>query len=245
MSSTVLQTVMSSMKLTYHFAYILLLFGSIFPRSWGITNSPTTQPSSSTYFSQSAGLIYKMYDGYHEDFTPYSTTGVARNGYNGVSSGTSIDLGNLAVATSNNVIGHPNDNNGLQTFSIEWLGYFYTLGGSGTYTFSMSSDDGSYLWLGISALDGYTTSNVLVNNGAQHTAAAVSTSISLTANTYYPIRILYGQNPGYLEMTLIFSIPSGARYSNGNGYYFTRNYAGTEFINIQHRIEFITIIRLN
>jgi len=98
----------------------------------------------------------------------------------------------------------PNDYNGTDTTinepgllnntSIEYKGYFlasYT----GTHTFYLNSDDGSYLWVGLTALSGYTTANALINNGGLHALSEVSATISLVAGTYYPFRIQFGNGP--------------------------------------------------
>jgi hypothetical protein len=98
----------------------------------------------------------------------------------------------------------PNDYNGTDTTisepsllnntSIEYKGYFlatYT----GTHTFYLSSDDGSFMWVGPTALTGFTTANALVQNGGLHAVVEVSATISLVAGTYYPIRIQFGNGP--------------------------------------------------
>ena len=98
----------------------------------------------------------------------------------------------------------PNDYNGTDTTisepgllnntSIEYKGYFlatYT----GTHTFYLNSDDGSWLWVGPTALTGFTTANALVQNGGLHGLSEVSATISLVAGTYYPIRIQFGNGP--------------------------------------------------
>ena len=98
----------------------------------------------------------------------------------------------------------PNDYNGTDTTinepsllnntSIEYKGYFlatYT----GTHTFYLSSDDGSFMWVGPTALTGFTTANALVQNGGLHGVVEVNATISLVAGTYYPIRIQFGNGP--------------------------------------------------
>jgi hypothetical protein len=98
----------------------------------------------------------------------------------------------------------PNDYNGTDTTisepsllnntSIEYKGYFlatYT----GTHTFYLSSDDGSFMWVGPTALTGFTTTNALVKNGGLHGVVEVSATISLVAGTYYPVRIQFGNGP--------------------------------------------------
>ena len=98
----------------------------------------------------------------------------------------------------------PNDYNGTDTTiaessllnntSIEYKGYFlatYT----GTHTFYLASDDGSWMWVGPTALTGFTTTNALVKNGGLHSLSEVSATISLVAGTYYPVRIQFGNGP--------------------------------------------------
>jgi hypothetical protein len=98
----------------------------------------------------------------------------------------------------------PNDYNGTDTTinepsllnntSIEYKGYFlatYT----GTHTFYLNSDDGSWLWIGPTALTGFTTANALVKNGGLHAPTEVNATISLVAGTYYPVRIQFGNGP--------------------------------------------------
>lgn len=110
------------------------------------------------------------------------------------------------------------------TWSI--FGYFLAPA-TGTYTFYTNSDDGSYLWIGNTALSGYTKENALVNNGGRHTSTERSGSTSLVAGTYYPIRILYGnQNLSTInptQLTVSFSGPGVTKRTNGNGYFFSKN----------------------
>lgn len=179
------------------------------------TGQPSNKPSSQYVKQQSPGLIYRIYNGYHNEVANYTTSASARTGYSGTSNGTSIDISNLASATHRNVIG----NNGSVMFSIEWIGYFYTGSESGIWTFYTNSDDGSYLWLGSTALDGYTIGNSLVNNGGSHPPLLVSGTIELSANTYYPIRILYGQGSSSYEMTMYFESPNGVTHYDGTGFY--------------------------
>ena len=118
------------------------------------------------------------YEGYHNEIPAFFDTAVLKaspNNYNGTD--TTISEPTLVNNTS-----------------IEYKGYFlatYT----GTHTFYLNSDDGSYLWIGLTALSGYTTSNALINNGGLHGIGEVSATISLVAGTYYPIRIQFGNGP--------------------------------------------------
>jgi hypothetical protein len=114
-----------------------------------------------------------------------------------------------------------------------WLieGYFLPPT-TGTYQFFTKSDDASYLWVGDTALSGYTINNAVVNNGGLHTLRERSGTINLTAGIYYPIRVIYGNqnlpssNP--TELTISFSGPNITKRTNGNGYFFSKNVEVTE-----------------
>ena len=82
------------------------------------------------------------------------------------------------------------------------------------------SDDASELWLGASAASGYTLLNAVVNNSTTHGAVERSGTINLVGGTYYPIRIIYGEDGGGESLTVSFTPPGGIRTSNGLGYYF-------------------------
>lgn len=118
------------------------------------------------------------YEGYFADTPSFFDTAALKaspNNYNGTD--TTISEASL-----------------LNNTSIEYKGYFlatYT----GTHTFYLNSDDGSWLWIGLTALSGYTTANALVKNGGLHGLGEVSATISLVAGTYYPVRIQFGNGP--------------------------------------------------
>ena len=121
----------------------------------------------------------------------------------------------------------PNDYNGTDTTiaessllnntSIQYQGYFlatYT----GTHTFYLASDDGSWLWIGPTALTGFTTANALVKNGGLHAVVEVNATISLVAGTYYPIRIQFGNGPsGPGALTASYAHSGQAKTSTWTG----------------------------
>jgi len=112
----------------------------------------------------------------------------------------------------------PNDSSWLG-YSVEWFGYFYATV-TGTYTFYTSTDDASYVWIGSTALSGFTTANAVVNNAGIHGVQERSGTISLTAGTYYPIRVQFGQNVGGDGYSMSFSAPGISKTSNLAGYVF-------------------------
>jgi hypothetical protein len=122
---------------------------------------------------------------------------------------------NLTTATNSTYVV-----NGSPTyFSVEWFGYFYAPT-TGTYTFTLGSDDGSYLWMGSTALSGYTTGNTVVNNGGAHGVVYVSGNIVLTANTYTAFRVQFGEIGGGKDCQCSFSGPGIATTNNFAGYAF-------------------------
>ena len=100
----------------------------------------------------------------------------------------------------------------------QWLGYFkpdYT----GSWTFNTDSqniDDCLAVWVGANALSGYTTGNSLLNISVTSGMA----SVSLTAGTYYPIRIQFANNSGPGNMALGFNHTGQAQTNNFSGLIF-------------------------
>jgi hypothetical protein len=161
------------------------------------------------------GLTWKYYDGYFSDNVNY----FAKNTYRNI--GRTIDFTNLTTATNGQVISNVLVDSSITDYmSFEWFGYFLP-NISGTWTFYTLSDDASYLWIGSNALSGYTTSNANINNGGLHGVLTVSTTISLIAGVYYPIRIHFGQNAGGEDMRVSFTPPGGSNTYNGQGYFFS------------------------
>lgn len=129
-------------------------------------------------FSAEPGVWRTDYEGYFDDVTTFFDTASLKaspRNYNGAA----------------NTINEPTLVNNT---SIQIKGYFlanYT----GAHTFYLATDDGGWLWVGPTALAGYTTANALVKNGGQHGVQEVSANIDLVSGTYYPIRIQFGNGP--------------------------------------------------
>jgi len=155
------------------------------------------------------GLTWKYFKGWSNNSVSHYTTNTYRN------IGRVIDAININKMTSGQ---YPN--NVGDTYSIEIFGYFRATV-SGTYTFSLNSDDGSYLWIGNNALVGYTTSNANINNGSSTYGIPVWGAVTLLAGTYYPIRIHYTENIGNNDLQFGFIPPGGLWTANGQGYYFS------------------------
>jgi hypothetical protein len=108
-------------------------------------------------------------------------------------------------------------------FSVQWLGYFLATT-TETYTFYTTSDDASYLWIGSTALQNFTTSNATVNNGGLHAPVEQSGTSSLVAGTYYPIRMQMGELGGGDVMEVRISTPTIAKTTDLSPYIFYNVY---------------------
>jgi hypothetical protein len=123
----------------------------------------------------SNGLYYRRYSGYFADDVNWFAT---------------------ATQTAEGVNTSPiTDEPTGDLFSIQWIGRFLATT-TETYTFFTTSDDASYLWIGNTALSGFTTANATVNNGGLHGSQERSGTVNLVLGTYYPIRIQFGENTG-------------------------------------------------
>ena len=127
-----------------------------------------------------SGIRKVTYTGYHNDDVAFTDTATAT----------------ASTTTNNFVIASIAENT-----TVLYTGYLlatYT----GTWTFTITSDDASYLWIGNTAVTGYTTSNELA--GASWAGPGTGT-ISLTAGEYYPVRLLYGNSPASGNLNLTYS----------------------------------------
>ena len=109
---------------------------------------------------------------------------------------------------------------GQPNLAYQWIGYFlpsYT----GVHTFStggVNVDDNITVWIGSSALSGYTTGNSVFTA----TTAAGTGTISLTSGVYYPMRVQFANNSGPGTSTLYFA---------HTGQTITKVYTGKVFYN--------------
>jgi len=171
------------------------------------TNISMSQFTGKTKILRS-GFIYRVFTGMYFADNPAAFSTLTENNI-----GITTDTSSINAATGGVI---PNINfAGL--FSVEWFGYFYATV-SGTYTFYTVSDDASYMWLGSTALSGYTAANSLVNNGGGHAPLEISATTSLTAGTFYPIRCQYGEGGGGYSYTFSFAAPGITRTYNMAGY---------------------------
>jgi hypothetical protein len=180
-----------------------------------------------TFVSGNAASSWLTSNGYWTSWVLTYTAGLYKTTYSGYFND---NVGFFATATPASVGGNPTTS--VQTtsifeppqddgsnFSCQWLGYFKPTT-SETYTFFTSSDDASYVWVGGTAISGFTTGNAVVNNGGLHGMQEASGSIALTAGTYYPIRIQFGELSGGDAMTFNYSTPTITKTTNVTGLVF-------------------------
>lgn len=154
------------------------------------------------------GLTWKYYDGASGNSVSYYTTNTYRN------IGRSTNGTNVGTITSGQ---YPVNN--ADYYSMEIFGYFRATV-SGSYTFSLATDDGSYLWLGPNALINYTAVNANISKG-DGGISTLTYSVTLLAGTYYPIRIHYTENTSDNDIQFSFTPPGGTQTYNGQGYFFS------------------------
>jgi hypothetical protein len=157
--------------------------------------------------SYTAGVFKTTYSGYFNDNVSFFATATPA----------SVG-GNPAFSVQTTEITEPPTGDG-ENFSCQWLGYFKPTT-SETYTFYTSSDDASYVWIGNNTISGFTTTNSTVNNGGLHGTTERSGTATLVADTYYPLRVQFGELSGGDVMTFSYSTPTIAKTTNVTGLIF-------------------------
>jgi hypothetical protein len=153
----------------------------------------------------SSGLNFIAYDGYFADNVSYTSSTI-------LYTGTTTSISTISAGTNGNIAV-----DGNETYTVVWTGYFKVTV-SDTYTFSLESDDASYLWIDQTT---YTTSNTTVSNGGLHGMTVKTGTKTLSAGVYYPIRIMFGENSG--GDNIIFSwyrSGNSTSITAGTGYFF-------------------------
>lgn len=143
-----------------------------------------------------AGLYQYTQTGYYNDDVNFFTSMTATGPTNNINS-------TLATLTT----------------SYQYLGYFLATA-TGIYRFGIASDDAGYLFLGDTAVSGYTTNNAIIAQpGLRGAAYTYSRNYLLRSGTYYPIRFMTGNNGGAGGQALQWSYGGGAFTNDGTGEY--------------------------
>ena len=92
-------------------------------------------------------------------------------------------------------------------FSIQWTGYFKPTE-TGKWTFRSTSDDGSGVWIGESAIKQIPDSVPMLSAPGIHGPYTISKQKYLEKGNLYPLRILFGDKTNWAQMTLSVQAPS-------------------------------------
>lgn len=142
-------------------------------------------------------LLRRKYQGYFDDVISYTDTL------------TPICYSNVWDMRTGGFYGDFDNN-----YTLVYTGYIYCTV-SGNYNFWLYSDDASYLWFGSAAL-APTSANAHLNNGGTHAGQFTSHAtrcLTMVANRYYPIRIMYGELDGLEEFRLFYNCVSSGGVS--------------------------------
>ena len=188
------------------------LVNSVFNQTFTGTTQCSSYLTTNGYWTSwvlpyTAGVYKTTYSGYFNDNVSFFATATPA----------SVG-GNPATSVQTTSIFEPATDDG-SNFSCQWLGYFKPTT-TETYTFFTSSDDASYMWIGETAITGFTTLNATVKNGGAHGNQERSGTASLTNGTYYPIRIQFGEASGGDVMTFNYSTPTITKTTNVTGLVF-------------------------
>ncbi|GAB3588687.1 T9SS type A sorting domain-containing protein [Hymenobacter daeguensis] len=159
-----------------------------------------------------SGLYAEYFQGYFaDDLTYFSsrTAGITRT--DGTLNYTSDDSwGNLRLPTGNPVASGTVTN--PDTYSSRYRGSI-NITTAGTYTFSLRSDDASYMWLdGAALVASPTLASATINNSGLHSAVTVTATVTLSAGPHN-VLIFFGENGGDNILTLEYSGPDTSNSS--------------------------------
>lgn len=167
------------------------------------------------------------YDGEVIEVSP----GIWRTNYEGYhyERGEFFDTAELKAAPNNfdaadNDINEPSLPNSTSMMLKGYLRVAYT----GNYTIYLSCDDGAYLWFGDDAITNWKDQygnliNEDISLGGLHGEYEVSTTVALTAGTYIPLRVVFGNGPdGPGVLTVSYEYPGQAKTSDFTGKIFYR-----------------------
>lgn len=156
--------------------------------------TPGGQPSTQ-------GLYAEYFKGYFADNTAYfNNTAVSLTRSETSISYTTNGWGDITSAINGGNATNPD------SYSARYRGYI-TITTGGSYTFTLNSDDASYLWVGNTAkVSPLQTSSALVNGSGTHGAGNYTGTVTLAAGTY-PVAMLYGENGGENVLTFSYNGP--------------------------------------
>ncbi|WP_460614951.1 PA14 domain-containing protein [Hymenobacter seoulensis] len=149
----------------------------------------------------SSGLYAEFFQGYFDKLNFFNNNPAPvqtrlTQALNYTNDGSWGDL--TGIATSTSTEGSPDD------FTVRFRGRI-SIPVDGTYTFYLTSDDASYMWLDNFAIaNNPTAGNAFIDNGGQHLQETVSKTVTLTAGLH-DVLIVYGDDGGLNVLRLEYS----------------------------------------
>jgi hypothetical protein len=105
------------------------------------------------------------------------------------------------------------------TESATFLRGYFVPNATGSYTFSLNQpDDIGYLWIGPTAINGFTSANAVIRGVTVTSASGVYTTL-LTAGVLTPIRLAFGNAAGAMSYALSVRDPAGVTRTNSFGWF--------------------------
>lgn len=183
--------------------------GLVQGRPWYDSNTEATYDGE--VIEVSPGIWRTNYEGYHYERGEFFDTAELKAAPNNFD-------------TADNDINEPSLPNST---SMMLKGYFRTTY-TGNHTIYLSCDDGAYLWFGDNAITNWKDQygnliNENISLGGLHAEYEVSATVALTAGTYIPLRVVFGNGPdGPGVLTVSYEYPGQAKTSDFTGKIFYR-----------------------
>lgn len=171
-------------KIIWIVLFNLAILSCVAQTTFSCTSAGTTCPCT---YGTSFAEFYANYHGDVQSFFSTTTAGLSRNDAT-INYATDNGWGSIVPPAANN---NADPNN----YSTRWSGRIYLA--AGTYTFWLTSDDGSYFWMGGNALVvNPTTATAFINNGGLHSPATVSSVGIFTNNCLQDFKLHFGEQGG-------------------------------------------------
>jgi pimeloyl-ACP methyl ester carboxylesterase len=146
-----------------------------------------SQPSNQVLgYTGLAGLKWRFYQGYYYNLPNFDTAKIVNTG---ISLNADISVRPPGVDIS---------------YGFVWEGYI-KIPQSGTYTFGLTSDDGSALY--INSFYNYKINPTVNNDGAHNASSTITGTYTFSAGGVYPVAIAYFQQGGAASIQLTWSGP--------------------------------------
>ncbi|MBO2012246.1 beta strand repeat-containing protein [Hymenobacter negativus] len=166
-----------------------------------VVSLPNNSCTGTAYSTAGSGLYAEYYAGYFNDDLGYfaaNTPGVTRT--DAFLNYFAADSWGNIVPPGTGTVSNPN------TYSSRYRGSI-KINTAGSYTFRLTSDDASYLWVDGAALAATPVlASAVINNGSQHALTSVTGTVRLSAGSHN-LLVFFGENQGDNSLILEYSGP--------------------------------------